>query len=78
MYVAVFSLIVGQALLFGNVALLEYGAAVAVGFHLFVIGYEEPTLRKTFGGEYADFCANVPRWIPRIRPWNGGAAAADN
>ena len=76
MYVAVFSLIVGQALLFGNVALLEYGAAVAVGFHLFVIGYEEPTLRKTFGGEYADFCANVPRWIPRLRPWDGGSATA--
>jgi protein-S-isoprenylcysteine O-methyltransferase Ste14 len=76
MYVAVLSLIVGQALLFGNVALLEYGAAVAVGFHLFVMGYEEPTLRKTFSGEYADFCANVPRWIPRLRPWDGGAATA--
>ena len=69
MYVAVTSLILGQGLLFGSVRVLEYGFAVWLAFHLFVLVYEEPTLRGTFGPEYEKFCARVPRWIPRLRPW---------
>jgi protein-S-isoprenylcysteine O-methyltransferase Ste14 len=71
MYVAVSALIFGQGLLFGSVPLLEYGAAVWAAFFLFVLAYEEPTLRHTYGKEYEEFCANVPRWIPRVRPWKG-------
>lgn len=69
MYVAVVSTILGQGLVFGNVALLEYGGLVWVLFHLFVLGYEEPTLSASFGAEYKVFCAEVPRWIPRLTPW---------
>ena len=72
MYVAVVTLILGQGLLLGNVGLLEYGAMVWLGFHLFVLIYEEPTLRRTYGDDYERFCANVPRWVPRLRPWKGG------
>jgi protein-S-isoprenylcysteine O-methyltransferase Ste14 len=71
MYVAVLSLIFGQGLLFGSIPVIEYGVAVWVAFYLFVLVYEEPTLRKSYGGEYEEFCANVPRWIPRLRPWHG-------
>lgn len=74
MYVAVCSLILGQALLLGNLRLVKYAAIVWVYFHLFVLVYEEPTLRRTFGAEYEAFCARVPRWVPRFTPWNGGAA----
>jgi protein-S-isoprenylcysteine O-methyltransferase Ste14 len=69
-YVANVLVIAGQGLLFGDVRLLEYGALVWLAFHLFVLGYEEPKLRATFGGEYEDFCAHVPRWLPRARPWH--------
>ena len=55
--------------LLGDVGLLEYAAAVWLGFHLFVLAYEEPTLRRTFGAEYDAFRAHVPRWLPRITPW---------
>lgn len=71
MYVAVVSLILGQALVFGNRTLLEYGAFVWIGFHLFVLLYEEPTLRASYGSEYDAFCGNVSRWIPRLTPWKG-------
>lgn len=74
MYVAVLSLIIGQGLLFGSVSVLAYGIAVWLGFGLFVLFYEEPTLRRTFGREYEEFCANVPRWIPRLKPWPGPEA----
>jgi len=71
MYVAVVSTILGQALLLGSVALLEYGALVWLLFHLFVLAYEEPVLRRSFGDEYRAFCSVVPRWIPRITAWKG-------
>ena len=69
MYVAVAALIVGQGLWFGSISVLEYGIAVWAGFYLFVVVYEEPRLRKNFGPEYEEFCANVPRRVPRLRPW---------
>ena len=71
MYVAVGSLIFGQGLLFANVRVLEYAAFIALAFHVFVLVYEEPTLRHSFGAEYDSFCANVPRWLPRLKPWSG-------
>jgi protein-S-isoprenylcysteine O-methyltransferase Ste14 len=74
MYVAVASVIAGQGLFLGNVAVLEYGVLVWVGFLAFVLAYEEPTLRASFGEEYERYCANVPRWIPRLRPWPGSPA----
>jgi protein-S-isoprenylcysteine O-methyltransferase Ste14 len=68
MYVGVVAVIVGQSLLLGDAQLLSYGALVWLAFYIFVLGYEEPTLRRTFGDEYERFCTNVPRWIPRLRP----------
>ena len=71
MYIAVVSLILGQGLFFGSVLVLEYGIAVWVAFYLFVLIYEEPTLRKSYGPEYEEFCDNVPRWIPHLRASRG-------
>jgi protein-S-isoprenylcysteine O-methyltransferase Ste14 len=68
-YVAVVSVILGQGVLFADVRLLEYGAALWLFFHLAVLVNEEPTLRHSFGAEYETYCANVPRWIPRLTPW---------
>jgi protein-S-isoprenylcysteine O-methyltransferase Ste14 len=71
MYLAVEMTILGQGLLLGNVTVVEYGALVWLLFHLFVLIYEEPTLRTSFGSEYESFCGAVPRWIPRFTPWSG-------
>src|SRR5437667_11286141 len=61
MYVAVVITIFGQGLILGNVTLLEYGGLVWLLFHAFVLVYEEPALRASFGSEYKVFCAEVPR-----------------
>ncbi|HXG80230.1 MAG TPA: isoprenylcysteine carboxylmethyltransferase family protein [Sphingomicrobium sp.] len=73
MYVSVVAIIIGQSLLFGQAGLLAYGALVWAGFHLFVLFYEEPVLRRRYGAEYDRFTRAVPRWLPRLRPWDGAS-----
>lgn len=68
MYVAVLAIILGQALVFASLSLAIYAAAIWLATHVFVLLYEEPTLRETYGAEYDAFCAAVPRWIPRLGP----------
>ena len=48
---------------------LIYGGFMWLAFHAFVLAYEEPVLAESFGAQYEDFRANVPRWIPRLTPW---------
>src|SRR6266516_3076260 len=38
---------------------------VFLAIHLFVVSYEEPTLRQTFGSEYEEYCREVRRWWPK-------------
>ena len=52
-----------------NRAAIEIAAATVLIVALFVRLYEEPTLRRMFGDDYREYCENVPRWIPRLRPW---------
>ena len=49
-------------------AQISAGGLVWLLFHVFVLIYEKPTLRASFGSEYKSFCAAVPRWIPRLTP----------
>jgi protein-S-isoprenylcysteine O-methyltransferase Ste14 len=64
-YAGVVLVAVGETLLTGRVVLFGYAAVLAVGYHLFVRRYEEPTLGRLFGESYARYRAAVPRWLPR-------------
>jgi len=64
MYVGVLSVIGGWALFFGSSSLAIYGVCVAASFHLFVLLYEEPHLRRVFGASYEHYCVEVSRWLP--------------
>jgi protein-S-isoprenylcysteine O-methyltransferase Ste14 len=72
MYVAVVTMVLGQAALFSDWRLLAYAIVLWLGFHVFVLAYEEPTLRRSFPQDYEAFFAAVPRWRPRLRPWRPG------
>jgi protein-S-isoprenylcysteine O-methyltransferase Ste14 len=63
MYVGVVSVLAGEAWLLGSPAHALWAAAVLTLFHSFVVGYEEPSLRRRFGAAYERYCAAVPRWI---------------
>lgn len=71
---------IGLWIVFGhaNPVLIASVAAVAVGVHLFVVFYEEPTLRKKLGPAYDEYCRNVRRWWPRLRGWSPGERSATN
>jgi protein-S-isoprenylcysteine O-methyltransferase Ste14 len=59
-------------------ALLLRAPAIGAWFALFLLVnavylpcFEEPGLEKRFGEDYRRYRAAVPRWIPRLRPWQG-------
>ncbi len=56
------------ALFYGSLPLLGYTVSFLVATHLFVVVYEEPTLRRTFGQAYEKYCRKVGRWWPRVTP----------
>ena len=65
----VLAVVLGEAALFGSVPLLVwFGAVFAVNAVYFPL-VEEPGLRERFGEDYDAYRAAVPRWVPRLRPW---------
>ena len=67
MYLSVTAIVLGEVLLTGSRALLIYWALWFFAANLFVMGYEEPTLRREFGTDYERYRREVGRWIPRLR-----------
>ena len=66
MYLAVLSVITGQALLLGRPVLLGYAAVVGAAFVAFVRWYEQPTLARRYGAQYDAYRRAVPGWWPRV------------
>ena len=65
----VLTVLLGEAALFGSLPLLVwFGAVFALNAIYFPL-VEEPGLRERFGEDYDAYRANVPRWLPRLRPW---------
>lgn len=70
MYLGVFSVLLGEAVLFRSASIGSELAIAIACVNLFVHLYEEPKLRRAFGEEYQRYCENVPRWLPRMKPWH--------
>src|SRR3954453_1286299 len=68
-YLAVLTIILGQALLFGSVGALVYAGIVLLSVVLFVRGYDEPALERRYGDEYREYRRCVRGWVPGVRPW---------
>jgi protein-S-isoprenylcysteine O-methyltransferase Ste14 len=63
-YVALVAVVIGQALLLSRVILILYAMALWGFFHAWVLGIEEPDLRRRFGASYEAYCSRVWRWLP--------------
>ena len=67
MYIGVLSVLTAEAILGRSPGIAIYAVFVWINFQLFVLLYEEPTLRSKFGSEYEEYCRAVPRWGVRLR-----------
>jgi protein-S-isoprenylcysteine O-methyltransferase Ste14 len=61
-------IVLGEVLLTRSSALAGYWVIWFCAVNVFVMGYEEPTLRRTFGTSYDEYRRRVGRWIPRLPP----------
>ncbi len=66
MYVGVLTVLLGWVALSGWLLLLGYAACVATCFQLFIVYYEEPHLKQTFGQSYEEYLGRVGRWLPGV------------
>jgi len=66
MYLSVTAIVLGESLLTRSAALGAYWAIWFVCVNVFVIYYEEPTLRRQFGASYDEYVKRVGRWIPTL------------
>lgn len=65
MYLGAGLALAGAALFYGSGALWAYAGGFLLLMHLFVVSYEEPTLRRSFGEDYEAYCRRVRRWWPK-------------
>jgi protein-S-isoprenylcysteine O-methyltransferase Ste14 len=65
MYIAVLSVVIGEAILFHSLLLVEYALLVWLVVHVFVVFVEEPSLLRQFGARYETYLRTVARWLPR-------------
>jgi protein-S-isoprenylcysteine O-methyltransferase Ste14 len=65
MITAVLFVLLGEALLFGSLAILWFALGFFVVNWAWFVLVEEPGLERRFGDEYRAYAAAVPRWLPR-------------
>ena len=69
MIAGVHFLLLGEAVLAASLPLLGYFGLVVIVNAVYIPLSEEPGLAKRFGDDYLTYKQNVPRWVPRLRPW---------
>ena len=60
------AVLLGEALLLASLPLFAWFACFALVNAAYIRFHEEPGLHERFGAAYRDYCARVPRWIPRL------------
>jgi protein-S-isoprenylcysteine O-methyltransferase Ste14 len=67
----VLCILLGETLIFDSFPLLVWFSVFLAVNVTFIPLVEEPDLERRFGRDYELYRLNVPRWIPRLRPWKG-------
>jgi protein-S-isoprenylcysteine O-methyltransferase Ste14 len=71
MILGVILLLFGEAALLASPAVLGWALLAALANAVYIPLSEERGLRQRYGAAYQRYCAHVPRWWPRRRPWDG-------
>jgi protein-S-isoprenylcysteine O-methyltransferase Ste14 len=62
-------ILIGEALFFASTGLLIWAACFFAVNAAYLPLVEEERLERRFGDRYTEYKRYVPRWIPRISPW---------
>jgi protein-S-isoprenylcysteine O-methyltransferase Ste14 len=73
MYVFVALALIGESIFFATTTPIIYAGVALLFFHLWVVYYEEPTLRRKFGESYERYSRRVSRWLPGMPPHDEAA-----
>ena len=69
MLLSVLALLVAEACFLGSHPILVWCFLFWIINTGYFIRFEEPGLVRRFGRDYEEYKTNVPRWIPRLKPW---------
>ena len=69
MIMGVVTVLLGESVLTGSWVILLWVVFFFTLNHVYFIVSEEPGLEKRFGESYRQYKQHVPRWIPRLTPW---------
>jgi protein-S-isoprenylcysteine O-methyltransferase Ste14 len=69
MYLAVLCILMSEAICFNSITTFTYAVSIFLAFHLFVVYYEEPHLKKIFDNEYKKYIKKIPRWGISLIPF---------
>jgi protein-S-isoprenylcysteine O-methyltransferase Ste14 len=77
MMTGVIALLLAETLMIGSWGIAGWGVVFVTVNLVYIPNWEEPALAKRFGDDYRLYKANVRRWVPAVRPWQGADGEAD-
>jgi protein-S-isoprenylcysteine O-methyltransferase Ste14 len=63
--------LLGESVVTASLPLFQWFLIFAAINAVYIPLLEEPGLVNRFGDDYVTYKQNVPRWIPRLTPWDG-------
>ena len=67
----VFCILLGEAIIFGSLPLFYWFIFAVILNLIYIPLVEEAGMEQRFGASYQRYKQHVPRWIPRLRAWDG-------
>ncbi len=69
MILGVLTVLIGESISILSFRILIWAVCFFLINTIWFLGFEEPSLEKKFGKEYLQYKKNVPRWIPKLKPF---------
>ncbi len=69
MIIGVLIVLTGESVAVWSLNILIWAVIFFIINNIWFALYEEPDLKRKFGDEYLEYKKNVPRWIPRLKPY---------
>lgn len=71
----VYAMLLAEVLMLQSIWIVAWCLLFIVGMTSHIVFQEEPALQERFGQPYKEYCKNVPRWIPKTKPYLGSSSS---